>query len=664
MRGRALLDLARVRALQDEKAQAVETLKRCLKAADSGTAAEAARLAGDLSYERGQYEDAVRFYNRVINNHQSSSHFGPAVVGTLWAHFSAGRYQAVLQTFSQYKGALPVQDRVAAWYLAGSAHQEQGNHEEAAALLSKVSHGDGKLDIQEKVLYKLAVSQFELGRFDAMRETIKSLSERYPESDRLVEATYMLAAADAERGDVQRGAARLTELIQAGQDHPYYRPALLRRARLYEDHDEPAAAAQDYGQYVQASRAAGVSNEKVRQAALRQVNLRYRLGEYKPAEQAARKLLSQDNLDKVTEQEAMYRLALSQLKQGQHERALSSFQKLDQQHKLHPYRAESRYYRGLLHMSLGQGEQAVSLLEQAAKQKKLGDSLRANALRLLALRQRQSDDDRKAARRTLTRLEELVGREKLNVKERLWLGRDALSRGEPKQAVAYLKPLAEPSEKTTPEQRAEASFVLGKAHRALEQYEAAGRAFQRVEAMSRGFALEARLEWGRTLAEQGELGAALDKYEGLLSRDSSRIAARALYRSAMVHRQMAAEARRAENSGAVTEHNKAARKLLKRMVLLYHYEQLQPLPQLAYLELAEIAAEMEKMDAAERELKELIEKYPDGPYAVYARAARAGYRQRYGEALSRLKPLRQRDDLDAPLRERVKALYQMVEPRQ
>src|SRR5690606_2758132 len=132
-----------------------------------------------------------------------------------------GRYPQVLEVFDRFKAALPIQERVPAWYLAGSAQQELGRHQDAVALFETISQNDTTYPLQEKVLYKLAASQFELGRFDAMVQTLDRLRTQFPQSDVLIDAEFLLAAADAKRGNVERGAARLTEVVARGKDHPY-----------------------------------------------------------------------------------------------------------------------------------------------------------------------------------------------------------------------------------------------------------------------------------------------------------------------------------------------------------------------------------------------------------------------------------------------------------
>ena len=233
MKARAMLDLAKVNALMKDTDQAIKTLDKCLALDDPAITPEAARFAGDLSYNAGEYASAIAYYNTVVARHQSSPHFAPAVVGLLWAQFADGRYQQLLETYDRTIKTLPVQERLTATYLAGSARQERGEHREAAELFEQVAHGDGRLPIQEKILYKLAVSRFELKDYDAMNAAAKKLLELYPQTDLKVDVAFLQAIAEAEAGQVDRGAARLTRFIEAGPTSPYYQQALLRRAHLY-----------------------------------------------------------------------------------------------------------------------------------------------------------------------------------------------------------------------------------------------------------------------------------------------------------------------------------------------------------------------------------------------------------------------------------------------
>lgn len=672
MKGRALLDLARVQVLLNRHDDALVTLRSAMEAPDASAAAEAARIAGDLSYNAGRYDDAVTFYHRVIQSHGGSKHFAPAVIGSMWAEFSAGRHRAVLELYERHQAALPVQDRVPAIYLAGSAQQELGNHTAAVAMLTPIANADSRYALQEKVLYKLAVSQYELGQYDAMYATINRLTTQFPQSDVRVDAAFLVASADAKRGDVAGGAARLTQLIGQGKDHPYYLQALLRRARLYETNNRLDAAAQDYAQFLQDAkyRQVGTTGSGQPQyepdstqsgAFLQLLDVYQRTGKHDAAATLSKQWLDTMRLPPMVLQETLYRRALSLIPLNQPKDALALLDRLQNDHPLNPFANEASYYRGLLLLSLEQPDQATPLLQKAGGSEELAKPLRVNALRLLALRQRNTDQAGPAAA-TLAQIESLGGVDALTDDELLWLSRHHLERDDAQAALKYATPLVEGRPKASQGVRAEALYRAGMAHRRMNRLNEASRLFEQVVAMGHGFDLEAQLELARVAADRGQHEQALAELSGLINSESSPIAAEALYTSAMVQRRLAAEHRRRDNRQGVIDADNEARRLLKRLVLLYSFKQLEPLPQLSYLELAEISAELEEFDAAKGELRELIEKYPHGPYAIYARAVLAADEQRLGDSLALLRTL-DRNELDARLAARVEALLKIVEPR-
>ncbi|MDX1681550.1 MAG: tetratricopeptide repeat protein, partial [Phycisphaeraceae bacterium] len=146
-----------------------------------------------------------------------------------------------------------------------------------------------------------------------------------------------------------------------------------------------------------------------------------------------------------------------------------------------------------------------------------------------------------------------------------------------------------------------------------------------------------------TLVETGRPHDALEVYQGLIGARQSGIAAEALFSSARVLRDLARQQRRAADMSAAEKNLKEARRRLKRLVLLYSFEQLAPLPQRAWLELAELEAETERTDAAIAALNDLIEAFPESPHALYARARADQLRGRPNEAEVHLRKLKAHD---------------------
>ena len=654
LRPRCRLEIARVRVLQDRHADARELLDTLLQSDSRSVEAEAARLAGELAYRDHDYDDAVAHYGRVIARHQSSPHFGPAVVGTMWAHLAADRPRRVLELFDRHADALPLQDRLPATYLKGSAHLRLDQPDAAAEALAGIARGEGRYPLLDQVLYKLAVARRDLGEHDAARDAIARLSTLYPRSPLLADAAFLLAVIDAEAGNVDRGAARLTELIEQGPDHPYHDQALLRRGRLYERHGRPGLAIEDYQAFLAE---AGLDGEQGPAVALRLADLA--LAQNRPrlaADVTAAVLDRRDRLDAEAAQEAMFRRALSLIRLDRPDAATAQLDQLEQAFPVSRYAPQVRYYRGLLAARQGQPQQAIPALRDAADHDGLSTAQRVNSLRLLAMLQR--DADPAASADAIERMIELGGVQAVEPAERLWLARRRLGANRPEAALELVNPVvgsADPGAVL-----AEALLLRGRALRQLQRYDQAEEALAHVQALGEGFDLEAQAERARVLADRGRHAAAIDALVPLTQSRSSRVAAEALYDTAANHRALARGALRTDDTASAADHLDDAAGQLKRLVILYPFQELSPLPQRAYLDLAEVELARGRTAAAERELSELIDKFPDSPHAAVARAWRAELNPPFGEGLAALRRA-DRGGYDEHLSDRVDRLIERWE---
>ncbi|MEM1027868.1 MAG: tetratricopeptide repeat protein, partial [Planctomycetota bacterium] len=326
VKARAMLELARAQALGGDTPAALGSLAEALAFDDAAVNPEAARYAGDLSFSAGQLDEAAAFYTRVIERFQTSAEFPAAVTGRMWADFQAGRNIAVVNAYKQFAESLPSANRAEATYLVASAYQSIEQHALATQLLAEyVAAGDDQ-PLSAVALYKLAVSQFELARYTDMAATVGRLEKSFPESPQQIDASFLLASADAKQGNAAEGIARLNTFIDAGPDNPYHYQALLRRAALYEQSDELAAAADDLKRYM--DQRGTVESPAV---TLRHIDLSHRLGRYDDAIAGSQALLaSGDTMPPAVIQEALYRLGEAQTRNTQYREALGTFDQLQE----------------------------------------------------------------------------------------------------------------------------------------------------------------------------------------------------------------------------------------------------------------------------------------------------------------------------------------------
>ncbi|MFK7788572.1 MAG: tetratricopeptide repeat protein, partial [Phycisphaeraceae bacterium] len=616
MKARALLDLAKVRALMKDNVKALAALERCLKIEDNAITPEAARFAGDLSYNAGDFGKAITYYNTVAARYQSSPHFAPAVVGLLWAQFADKRYDDLRKTFDNAIDALPVSDRLPAYYLAGSAYQEKGQHEKAAQLLRQVSGGSGSLPIQEKVLYKLALSQFELKQYDTMGDTIASLKRRFPQTKLAVDVAFLQATADAKAGQVEQGAARLSQFIERGKASPYYQQALLRRAHLYETNGEIEPAANDYQTYLGTVEK---SSATTLQAGFRLMELLVALGKHQQVIDLASSVLQLTDTKLRTpevEQEALYRLAVAQRYSGDLDKALATHSRLTREHPINPYRAESVLEQGLIRMTQGDSDRGIPLLLDAVERDGLAKPSKVSALRIVA---QHDADNGKIGRSFDTRMamQTLGGPEVFSDDERLWLGETLINRRDPGAALKYLAAITGESSKER------AMLLQGRAQRLAGEHDAAAETLNEVRAISERFGTEAWLELAINYRDMGKPNEALVELVPLQNPDRGhRIASRALYEAGVIHQRLYMSNKTTSPDKAAA-HAKDAREAFKKLWLLYPDRKGEDQAKRAYLALAELQQASGSAAEEVKTLEELATTHGESPYATYAKAVLA-----------------------------------------
>ncbi len=663
LQARSLLELANVQQQLGQHEKALHTLTTCLAIKDTLVWPEAAWLAGDLNFKLGHYKPAMEHFQVVVRRHPGSRPFSQSVVDLMLAQLRLGRNGEVIETFAKYRELLTdVDQRAMAWNYVASAHQRHGDHQMASALLEAFLATVNGSPIEDRIRFKLAKSQFELGLYRAMQLTLDRLAAAHPNSPYLADTDFLLAKASVRQGKDDRAAADFTAIIKAGAEHPYIGPALHQRAWLYENHKKYTDAIRDYQRLLDE----GLCADKVQadEVALRLVDLYMRLGRFKLSADQARKLLGVDrpqpaDLDPMIEQEALYRWGWALIKTEQLEEAHHALATLLKRHPLTRYRTDAQYEHGLVLMSLERTDEAVISLSEALKSDKLAPGHRLNALRLSARHWRVADKQEQAAQALLD-LDKHSHEKGLEPEERLWLGRYLQQQGMPSQAIGFLKPLIDRDPNVPGRMRSEALLITARSLRGLKQLEQATATYGLVIAMADHFELPAWREMADTLKDDDRHEEALAEYAGLINHPQTRVAATAMLHAAQVHRAVARRQTLARDDDAATASNEQARRLLLRLIILHSKPQISPLPQLARIELAEVEQDSGRPQKANHAYQELINLFPDAPQALYAQAVLHRRAQRDHAALQLLRKL-QDTPLQSELAHRVTSQLKLLE---
>ncbi len=632
---RALLDLGRIEALRNKPDAALAVLGKAIAFKDPLITPAAAQLAGDLAYRKGDYKAASESYRLVTTGHQTSASFAPSVVGLLWSRMSAGLLDTLLAEFQQYKSALTGSELATATYLAGTAQQDLGRHEQAAALFTESLKGVTDASLRDRLLLRLATCRFELGQYDDMEKSLEGLLKESPQTPLKLDAEILRASAEARQGDTTKGITRLTQMLAQGQDKPGMANVLLQRARLYELAKQTGPAAADYEKFLSlAKNNSTLSATMVDQASLRLADLSLALEKPDKALAITQGLLARDNLPAQVEQEALYQQMLALLRQGKSDAAYKTVQTLFEKHPQNSHTLEARYYRGLLLLSLKKPDDAVADLTAVADARVEGqEPLKMNALRLVSMTLREKDDtdSRRKAADMLLRLNKLAldtgqSQAGLTQQDLLWLGRFYIAESRPREALRYLAPLleqhwpAEGTQKIPVEIRSTAVTLTARCLRSLGDLPGAIVAYKQAIALGGVDMTNARLELAKTLRDADQLDEALSELAPLESSRDAGVAVDALFTAGSVQRQLADKAVARGDLKAASAANEAAYGKFLKIVVLHSDPAHSPLPELSYVEMAAAADARGDTPRATKALAELAKEFPDTAYAQYAQA--------------------------------------------
>jgi tetratricopeptide (TPR) repeat protein len=627
LKSRCLLELGLTYRTAKQPAEAIKVLEQAVASQDPGVVPGAARVAGDISrVEFKKYDQAQKFYDVVIKSFQSSEEFGPAVVGSLWCHLAVGENNVLLTKAARLADNLKPSDKQTAQYLSALAHQAMGEQEEGVKILTGLDKEQLSPELRPLVRYYLAVGQIELGDQAGFDKTVKSYATDFPDSSKGNAVLMLQVQSKLKAKDVPGAAAVLTGVIEQQPAAPIgdRLEALKRRAELYESAGNPVAGADDYGAWgkLAATAPKGTLSDPTEPSrlALRRSDLLVQVNKNAQAVDVLKEIVASTDVDPVVDQESRFLLAICLGRLDKPQEAADTLSALLAKHAQAKRLSEIRYNRGLFLMAAEKPDEALPDLLLAGAAKDLPMAQRVEAYRLAGLRLRQLDkkDEAGAILKTLSQMGEL------KADEALWLARLMIEKGQGKDAVTVLDPFVKRDAKALSEieTRAEAQYLTGIAKRINGELEVSIALLTGVldSEATPNLKLEARLELARSLADRGRTVDAIKQYEMLISAKPSHIAATAAFDCATLYRALG-RGKRADIAGSGSPENmKQAEKLFKRVVLLYSFPQLSPLPEKAWIELAELAQEQGKLDEAIKSYQTLGEKYGNSPYGLYGKA--------------------------------------------
>ena len=672
-RGRALLDLGRTYVSLKRPADALRVLREAARA-DADQAGPALLLAANIAYQQKQFDLAGQLYQQIIEQHQTHSAFGTALLGQMAVLSSQQRDAELIQQYAARAELMPDAHRGEALYLLTLAQFRTKAYDAAAASCDqfrKQYPGHARtLDIA----WMQATVHFTRGDYEAFDAAAQRYIAEFPASPRLWDMRQLFAQSAINQGAHDEAIARLTLLIDDEQA-PSVAALLAQRGSVHGKAGRSAEALADYRRVID-------NHPDYAQLTLVMLNAVDHATAVQDHEQAIR------ITDAVAQRADVVpdALAVAQFKKAvaliRSERSLEALAALDAllNVKLPPqFRALADYYRGLLLASRAHNEnqpegvdplvgdarmeaysQAIVSLT-AALDGPLGGAERVQSWQLLAKVYRLTDQVPKCLDAYQQLAQELPDA-KFDLNTRLWIGVQLQVHDRPAEALVWLEPVLTVKE-LSGQVRAEALYRVAACYQKLEQYEPAAERFMKLAAFSTLYGEQGTLGLAQCLAALGRTDEALDEFDRLTDAAASAVAATALYEGAMLRRDLAAASQAGGDTKRARKLRIEARKRLQRVVILYQTPQLTPIPQQAAMALAELLVADGEVKQARRAIEELIERNDENVWGQLGRAELALLNGQRSDAVYQMRQVIQHKPRDAKAADRAQSrLAQLNEP--
>lgn len=626
VRGLALLELGKTRIKLNAPAAAIEALTAAAKSddLDASASAEARALSADLAYDLKQYEMAADLYKQIVQHHQASGYFKPALIGLMRALYAAGQDAELIKQYQATRQLLSPDAQGEALYLVAASHVRLEQYKQAMDALIEYFKRQGKdhpYADEAAYLYAVCFYHTDLTGFERW---IAGVEAQIPQMAHAHQIQYLRAQAAAKLEKPQDAIRHLGAVID-NPDNPYARRALLQRAALSEQLGHVDQASDDYALYAQRYGADPRSADAGRRA----IDLAFSAGRFEQVAEQAQAWLMQKDLSATDAAPVRLRLAVSLIKLKRNDGAMAVLDQLLAGDADKAIKALAHFYRGLL-LAAGatppapgrddSTRPAIEALDAALKNDLPADQ-RLEATRIAARLHRMAGREDQA----IDLYEDLRKRQSVDPFDTptvLWVARGLAARGKHDLTLAWSLAVIDRKDEK-PEALAEAMYLAADSYHHLKQPAEAAQMYRRLIAYSHGYSEQARLGLAQSLAATGHGDQALEEYDGLINADASEVAATALYESALLRRDQAARLETAGDKPGAEAQRDEARKRLHRVTILYDMPQLGDLPIKAYLVLGRLEAAADHRDKARAAFDKVVDRQGASGAGEWATAAKA-----------------------------------------
>lgn len=627
IRQSALYEAGKLHAKMNKVGPAIEHLVQAAQInTASALAPDAYKLAGDLAYHAGQFAQAATLYQDLLTKYPNSAYLEKASIARLRSLLGAEQFGPVVEQYPVLQKKISSEHQAEALYILGAAYVRLKQYEEGIpALRTFYRNYTLKHALGRDVAYLLAIAYYHTS-IENFNQWMTELDAQMPNLPGRLELRYLQAQAALKQEDWKGALGHFSALV----DEPsglYAKNALLERAKVYEQLQQNEKAAADYATYVKRFG----EDPAAPSAARRSIDLAFAMNRYSEVKKLSEQWLTTHTEDADTPL-VQFKLAVALMKLNQAPEAEALLEDLSTKKLPGGLNALVTYYRGILLASRGtlgleqdtptasQVEKitrATELIHQAIEQK-LPETQTIEGWALLADLYRLLDKESDAVQ-AFEQLRSRRSVDRFDPPTAIWVGRRLLQDGHVNEARIWFSAV-QAREDISPTIQSEVLFRLALCDQREKKWDMAAQKFQQVVALSQAYGDQGRLGLAQCLRAKGQFDEALAEYEGLINAKSSRVAATALFESALVYRELALRYQKQGNTDVAERLLKQSLKWLHRVDILYQMPELSPIPQRTLYALAQTHEMRNEPEKTKKYYERLAKDYPGDDYGQLGKA--------------------------------------------
>ena len=308
--------------LSGQNASKIQSLKSMLANYPSSSfAADAKYEIGETHFFMDRNDEAKKYFNMVLNDHQHSSYVGKAKLNLGLIAYNSSDDAKAMPLFKDVAENYPATSEAKeALFKIQKIYTEQGKVEDFEAYVSTQQFPDITQGALDTSYYQAGEFMYTRSQYAKALTEFEKYLDKFPNGYFLLNANFYLAESAVVLKQEDRALTAYNEVLKY-QKNTFTEKAIITAASIYFKRENYQEALLRYAMLEEVAEIA----ENLTEAQIGLMRCNYRLNKFAECESYCEKLLKSERTDESTRLEASITLARSAMAQNNHDLALTRF---------------------------------------------------------------------------------------------------------------------------------------------------------------------------------------------------------------------------------------------------------------------------------------------------------------------------------------------------